>query len=46
MDDTNQTAFSSKLLHAQKIEPLTLTELNQYVLKSKPQISFIYLKFL
>ncbi|KAL0663886.1 hypothetical protein Bca4012_100723 [Brassica carinata] len=33
----NQPASTSKLVHAQKIEPLTLSELNQYVLTSASQ---------
>ncbi|CAN6882598.1 unnamed protein product, partial [Brassica oleracea] len=33
----NQTGTSSKLLHAQKIEPITVSELNQYVLTADPQ---------
>ncbi|KAG2277201.1 hypothetical protein Bca4012_042523 [Brassica carinata] len=33
----NQSASTSKLVHAQKIEPLTLSELNQYVLTSASQ---------
>ncbi|KAF3605792.1 hypothetical protein DY000_02048517 [Brassica cretica] len=32
-----QTGTSSKLLHAQKIEPITVSELNQYVLTADPQ---------
>ncbi|KAF2559494.1 hypothetical protein F2Q68_00015979 [Brassica cretica] len=35
-DGLNQTGTSSKL-HAQKIEPITLSELNQYVLTADPQ---------
>ncbi|KAH0872553.1 LOW QUALITY PROTEIN: hypothetical protein HID58_069915 [Brassica napus] len=37
-DGSNQTLSSSKLLHAQKIEPLTISELNKYVITSEPQI--------
>ncbi|KAG5410671.1 hypothetical protein IGI04_006990, partial [Brassica rapa subsp. trilocularis] len=37
-DGSNQTPSSSKLLHAQKIEPLTISELNKYVITSEPQI--------
>ncbi|KAF3587892.1 hypothetical protein F2Q69_00029816 [Brassica cretica] len=36
-DGLNQTGTSSKLLHAQKIEPITVSELNQYVLTADPQ---------
>lgn len=31
-DGKNQPASSSKILHAQKIETLTLSQLNQYVI--------------
>lgn len=34
----NQPASISKLVHAQKIKPLTLSELNQYVLTSASQV--------
>uniref|UniRef100_M4F2U6 Uncharacterized protein n=1 Tax=Brassica campestris TaxID=3711 RepID=M4F2U6_BRACM len=37
-DGSNQTASSSKLIHAQTIEPLTVSELNQSVLTADPQI--------
>ena len=37
-DGSNQTSSSSKLIHAQKIEPLTVSELNQYVLSADPQV--------
>ncbi|CAN6812219.1 unnamed protein product [Brassica oleracea var. botrytis] len=37
----NQTGTSSKLLHAQKIEPITVSEVNQYVLTADPQMSKI-----
>ena len=40
-DGLNQTGTSSKLLHAQKIEPITVSELNQYVLTADPQVSKI-----
>ncbi|CAN6884201.1 unnamed protein product [Brassica oleracea] len=36
-DGSDQTPSSSKLPHAQKIEPLTISKLNQYVITSEPQ---------
>ncbi|KAG5386045.1 hypothetical protein IGI04_037515 [Brassica rapa subsp. trilocularis] len=36
-DGSNQTSSSSKLIHAQKLEALTISELNQYVLSADPQ---------
>ncbi|WZZ56956.1 hypothetical protein YC2023_057063 [Brassica napus] len=36
-DGTYQTTSSSKLVHAQKVEPLTVAELNQYVIIADPQ---------
>ncbi|CAF2025083.1 unnamed protein product [Brassica napus] len=36
-DGTYQTTSSSKLVHAQKVEPLTIAELNQYVIIADPQ---------
>ncbi|KAG5378223.1 hypothetical protein IGI04_026065, partial [Brassica rapa subsp. trilocularis] len=35
---TGQSASSSKVDHAQKIEPLNVSELNQFVVTSEPQI--------
>ncbi|CAF1915936.1 unnamed protein product [Brassica oleracea] len=35
---SNQISSSSKLIHAQKIVPLTVSELNQYVLSADPQV--------
>ncbi|CAN7017764.1 unnamed protein product [Brassica oleracea var. botrytis] len=37
-DGSDQTPSSSKLPHAQKIEPLTISKLNQYVITFEPQI--------
>ncbi|CAN6846008.1 unnamed protein product [Brassica oleracea var. botrytis] len=37
-DGSNQISSSSKLIHAQKIVPLTVSELNQYVLSADPQV--------
>ncbi|CAN6977499.1 unnamed protein product, partial [Brassica rapa subsp. trilocularis] len=37
-DGSNQTSSSSKLIHAQKLEALTISELNQYVLSADPQV--------
>ncbi|KAG5386041.1 hypothetical protein IGI04_037511, partial [Brassica rapa subsp. trilocularis] len=34
---SNQTSSSSKLIHAQKLDALTISELNQYVLSADPQ---------
>ncbi|CAN7044265.1 unnamed protein product [Brassica rapa subsp. trilocularis] len=36
-DGTDHTTSSSKLVHAQKVEPLTVAELNQYVIIADPQ---------
>ncbi|KAL0898407.1 hypothetical protein Bca101_082368 [Brassica carinata] len=35
---TDQEGSSSKVVHAQKIEPLTIAELNQFVITADPQI--------
>ncbi|XP_013628143.1 PREDICTED: uncharacterized protein LOC106334408 [Brassica oleracea var. oleracea] len=34
----DETGSSSKVVHAQKIEPLTIAELNEFVLSAEPQI--------
>ncbi|CAN6890721.1 unnamed protein product, partial [Brassica oleracea] len=44
-DGSDQTPSSSKLPHAQKIEPLTISKLNQYVITSEPQVKFTTLSF-
>ncbi|KAL0661453.1 hypothetical protein Bca4012_098290 [Brassica carinata] len=36
--ETDDTGSSSKVVHAQKIEPLTVAELNEFVLSGDPQI--------
>ncbi|WZZ51027.1 hypothetical protein YC2023_051134 [Brassica napus] len=36
-DGIEQTTSSSKVVHAQKIEPLTVSELNEYVITAHPQ---------
>ncbi|CAF1920723.1 unnamed protein product [Brassica napus] len=36
--DPDQSGSSSKVVHAQKIEPMTVSELNQFVLTADPQI--------
>ncbi|CAN6972484.1 unnamed protein product, partial [Brassica rapa subsp. trilocularis] len=35
---TDQGGSSSKVVHAQKIEPLTVAELNKFVISGDPQI--------
>lgn len=37
-DGTYQTTSSSKLVHVQMVEPLTVAELNQYVIIADPQV--------
>lgn len=34
----DETGSSSKVVHAQKIEPLTIDELNQFVISGSPQV--------
>ncbi|XP_048596254.1 uncharacterized protein LOC111215923 [Brassica napus] len=36
--DTDQSGSSSKVVHAQKIEPMTVSELNQFIFTADPQI--------
>lgn len=37
-DGTDQSASSSKVVHAQKIEPMTISDLNQFVITADPQV--------
>ena len=34
----DETGSSSKVVHAQKIEPLTVADLNEFVLSAEPQV--------
>lgn len=38
----DQSGSSSKIVHAQKIEPLTLSELNQFIITAESQVGLGY----
>ncbi|KAH0851945.1 hypothetical protein HID58_094337, partial [Brassica napus] len=41
--DTDQSGSSSKVVHTQKIEPMTVSELNQFIFTADPQVTEIQL---